>query len=229
MAQEKQKRGVVGQFTGCLLAPFNFIFKQFRFLIVIVLIVAVSCAMCAWLLPATFESIMNTIRNASLSVYTYVVSITGNPTLKVIVYEVEAVMQGTVDRTVPFPLSMLYDQRAEVRGAVRVALGADLRTQQVGVLACEINPNSIEVRIGGSIFAGSADPEGMRRIAMQVLRDSAGQRAIERYWDVARQELQKQIPVSLGLVSLPEQPQLTQCPNTIGLPEGAPTPTPFKQ
>jgi hypothetical protein len=223
MAREKQKNDEVQtrpaglRLAGCLLAPilypFRVIFRQIRLVVVLFVISFGACAACGIFAPWAFEQIINTVRNAGLKTYVFIASITGNPALKIVTYEATVTGFGIVNRDMGI-LGLLYGQGAKVEGAVKIALGADLKNEQFGILSCEVDTDSIRMQSGSAPLAPTAfDVEQIEREAYKVFKEEAARQAIEKYWGDARRGLQSQFASwALGL-NVPEVPDQHICPD----------------
>jgi hypothetical protein len=162
--------------------------------------------------PNFFNQMLSAAQQAGYSVYTFVAQITGNPSLKLITYEVVVSAKVSVERDMGI-LALLYGERAEVTSEVRVALGADLQTRQVGVLSCEINTDTMRIETGRALFADTAfDPEQIRQAAFRFLKGEAARQALARHWTDARERLKAQFISQVLGFEVPEQPTLTSCP-----------------
>lgn len=207
---------------GCLLSPFSWVWRQFRLVLIILVLIFGLCGATALFAPAFFEQLVKSAQGAGLSVYTFVFSVTGNPALKLTVYETVVSATVRVERDMGI-LSLLYGESASATGEVRVALGADLQTNQVGVLSCEINTDSLRTATGRALFAGAAfDSEQIRQAALRFFKEAAARQAIEQHWIAARARLQEQFISRFLGFEVPERPTLTSCPADFGL---SPTPT----
>jgi hypothetical protein len=197
-----------------ILAPFQLIFGQVRLVILVFVFAFGACAACGIFAPAAFQSVIDTVRNAGLRTYTFIIGITGNPALKVTAYEATVTGIGQVERDMPFLLRLAFGQGARVEGSVRVALGADLLNEQFGVLTCEIDYRTVKVGSGSAPLAGTAfDIEQIEREAYKALTNEAAKQSIEKYWPEARKVLLGRFEAwALGL-KVPEQPTLTGCPD----------------
>lgn len=215
----QQKRGFNP--LGCLLAPFALVWRQFRLIIILFVVSFGACGACALFAPTFFAQIVETARSAGLNVYTFVFSVTGNPSLKLITYEVTMTATVRVERDVGI-LGLLFGESATATGEIRVALGADLQTNQAGVLSCEINTDTLRTSTGRALFAGTAfDSEQIKQTAFRFFKDEAAKQAIEKHWAEARSRLEGQFASwALGL-DAPAIPTLTRCPADFG----SPTPT----
>lgn len=206
---------------GCL-SPFIFIFRQFRAIFILIVVIFSLCMAASFAVPNFFNQLLQTARQAGYSVYTFVSQITGNPSLKVITYEVVLSARVAVERDMGF-LALLYGERAEVTSEVRVALGADLQTRQVGVLSCEVNTETMRIDGRRALFAGTAfDPQQIRQAAFRFLKEEAARQSLARHWIDARERLKQHFISVLGF-EVPEQPTLASCPADFN---PAPTATP---
>jgi hypothetical protein len=153
-----------------------------------------------------------------------VIEVTGSPALKVITYEADVTAVSTVQRDMGI-LGLLYGEGAEVRGKMRVSLGADLKTNQVGILSCAIDTDTLQTFVGRAPLAGTAFDQGdIERGAYNAFKVEAAKQAIDKYWAEARQRLQDNF-LSWGLgLTVPEVPTLATCPSGASAPEAAATP-----
>ncbi|MCS6869879.1 MAG: hypothetical protein RML95_03695 [Anaerolineae bacterium] len=207
---------------GCLLAPFSWLWRQFRLVLILLVLTFGLCGATALFAPAFFEQLIKSAQSAGLSVYTFVFSVTGNPALKLIVYESVVSATVRVERDMGI-LSLLYGESATASGDVRVSLGADLQTNRVGVLSCEINTETLRTATGRALFAGAAfDSEQIKQAALRFFKEEAAKQALERYWSEVRERLRAQFISQFLGFEVPDQPTLTRCPADFGL---SPTPT----
>jgi len=163
--------------------------------------------------PAAFQSAINIVRSAGLRVYTVILSVSGNPALKVTTYEGMVSADSKVERDMGL-LSAVYGEGAEVSGQVRVGLGADLMNTQFGVLSCEVLTDTLQVSVGRAPLASTAfDKNEIMQKALAELKKTAAGASLSKYWAEARQRLKTSF-FSWGLgVDIPEKPTLTACPN----------------
>jgi hypothetical protein len=189
---------------GCL--------RQIRLFVILFIIAFAATAACALFIPITFQSIVNTIRNAGYQTYVLILETRGFEALRVVTYDVDVTAIGSVQRDMGV-LGLAFGEGATVEGTVRVALGADLKNKQFGVLSCEVDTASVRTTIGRAPFAGSAfDSEQIEQEAYQVFKTSAATQAIQKYWNEARLRLENQFATwALGL-EIPSAPTLTTCP-----------------
>jgi len=207
---------------GCL-APFIFIFRQFRAILILIVVIVGLCMAASFAVPNFFNQLLQAARQAGYSVYTFVSQITGNPSLKLVTYEVVISAKVSVERDMGI-LALLYGERAEVTSEVRVALGADLQTRQTGVLSCEINTDTLRIEGRRALFAGAAfDPQQIRQAAFRFFKEEAARQALARHWTDARARLEEQFISRVLGFEVPEQPTLTTCPADFS---PAPTATP---
>ncbi|MFQ3535069.1 MAG: hypothetical protein SNJ58_04260 [Aggregatilineales bacterium] len=206
---------------GCVFAPFSWLWRQFRLLLIILVLLLGLCGGMAVFVPTLFQQLVKTAQSAGLSAYTLVLVVTGNPALKLVVYETTVGATVRVERDIGI-LSLLYGESATAAGQVRVALGADLQTNQVGVLSCEIDVNTLRTAAGRALFAGAAfDSEQIKQAALRFFKEAAAQRAIEQHWALARDRLRQQFISQFLGFEVPDRPTLTACPTDFGL---SPTP-----
>jgi hypothetical protein len=190
--------------SGCL--------RQVRLMLILFVIAFAVTAACALLIPATFQSVINTIRNAGLQTYILILETRGSEALRVITYDVDVTAVGSVNRDLGI-LGLAFGEGATVQGTVRVSLGADLKNNRFGILSCEVDTASVRTTVGRAPLAGSAfDPEKIEQEAYQLFKASAAQQAIEKFWPEARTRLEAQFTSwALGL-EVPNAPNLTTCP-----------------
>ena len=190
-----------------------------------VLAVGLSAA-CAFFIPQTFQSVIKIAQGAGLSTYIWVLGATGNPALKVTTFEADVTATASVNRDMG-PLSLIYGEGAQVTGTVRVALGADLKNNNFGVLSCDIDTNTIQTSEGHAPLAGTAfSSDDIKQAAYQAFEKEAASQAIEKFWPSARQRLKDQFTSwALGLV-VPEQPNAIECPTITPLTTPQPSATP---
>jgi len=212
--EQAKRRGCVP--AGCLLAPFTFVFRQARLFLILFVVVFAAIAACAIFAPPTFRAIIDSIRDTGYRVYTEIVRVTGNPALKLIVYEVDVTATAAVERQMGV-LSLIWGEGAQVEGVVRIALGADLDANKAGIISCEIDTNTLHLRSGRAPLAGTAfNQDEIRQQALLLFKEISAKRAIELYWPEARRRLQNQFASwALGLEA-PEVPRLSQCPSDVG-------------
>ncbi len=215
-------KGRRGGLFGCLLAPFALLRRQLAFALVAFALAFGSCAACALLAPISFQAVINSVRSAGLQAYALVLSITGNPALKLVTYEADVSARGQVQRAMGV-LGLLYGEGAVVEGTVRVALGADLKNNGFGVLSCDIDTSTIRSSVGRAPLAGTAfDSEAIKQEAFAMFEAVSTTQALDKYWPEARRRLQNQFAVwALGL-EIPERPTLIQCPLRAPAPGTAP-------
>ncbi|PJF37015.1 MAG: hypothetical protein CUN49_02565 [Candidatus Thermofonsia Clade 1 bacterium] len=208
---------------GCLLAPFAFVWRQLRLVILIVAIIFALCGASALFLPNFFNQLIKSAQSAGLSIYTLALSVTGNPSLKLITYETVVKATVRVERSIGI-LSLLYGESASATGEVRVALGADLQARQVGVLSCEINTETLRTSTDRALFASAAfDSEQIKQATFRFFKEEAARQAIKQHWSIARERLRAQFVSQVLGFEVPEQPTLTDCPTDFN---PLPTPTP---
>jgi len=209
---------------GCL-SPFLFIFRQFRAIVILIAVIFGLCMAASFAVPNFFNQMLSAAQQAGYSIYTFVAQITGNPSLKLITYEVVMSAKVNVERDMGI-LALLYGERAEVTSEVRVALGADLQTRQVGVLSCEINTDTMRIETRRALFAGTAfDPQQIKQAAFRFFKEEAARQALARHWTDARERLKAQFISQVLGFEVPEQPTLTSCPADFNpAPAAAPSP-----
>lgn len=214
-ANEKAKRRGCSP-AGCLLAPFTALFRQARLIIILFVVAFGAIAACAIFAPPTFRAIVDAIRQTGYRVYTEIIRVTGNPALKLIVYESDVTASAAIERDMGL-LSMIWGEGAQAEGTLRISLGADLNAQQVGIIACELDTNTLKINSSRAPLAGTAFNENeIRQQALLLLKTISAQKAIELYWPEARRRLEGQFAVwGLGL-KVPEAPTLNQCPSDLG-------------
>ncbi|MBX3066742.1 MAG: hypothetical protein KF726_27425 [Anaerolineae bacterium] len=186
--------------------------RQVRLLLILFAVAFGASAACALLIPSAFQSVVNTLRNAGYQTYVLILETRGSEALKVITYEVEVTAVGSVQRDLGL-LGLAFGEGATVEGKVRVALGADLKSKQFGILSCEVDTDSVRTTVGRAPLAGSAyDPEKIEQEAYQLFKGTAAKQAIDKYWGEARTRLQGQFTTwALGL-EVPAAPTMTTCP-----------------
>lgn len=186
--------------------------NRIRLFLVLATVIFGSGAACALFAPLTFRAMIRTVQEAGLSAYTLVLGVTGNPTLKVVVYEVDVTANAAVRRDLGV-LSLIYGEGAEVTGTVRVTLGGNLAQKTFGVLGCELDARTIRSKTGRAPLAGAAfDSEAIKQEALLALEGEATKIAIKDYWPEARGRLRSQFASWALGVEVPESPSLTQCP-----------------
>jgi hypothetical protein len=202
--QVRQARGNRGP-LGCLVRQFSL------FLITIAIFVGAGLA-CAFFLPTTFAGLIKVVQSAGLNVYVTVLGSRGQDALKVTTYEADVTATASVERNLGV-LSLIYGEGAKVTGTVRVALGADLKTNQYGILSCDVDTSTIRTTVGRAPLAGSAfDSEKIEQEAYAAFKAEASKVAISQYWKDARKRLEGEFTTwGLGL-EIPAQPTLTSCP-----------------
>ncbi len=206
---------------GCVFAPFSWLWRQFRLVVIVLVLIFGVCGAIALFAPAFFDQLIKGAQSAGLNVYTLVLSVTGNPALKLTVYETVVSATVRVEREMGL-LSLLYGESATATGEIRVALGADLQRNQVGVLSCEINTDTLRTATGRALFAGAAfDSEQIEQAAFRFFKEEAAKQAIEQHWAAARERLQTQFISRFLGFEVPERPTLTSCPADFN-----PSPTP---
>src|ERR1700694_5345528 len=99
----KQSRG-----DGALVP---FISSRLFFLAALAVGIIVLVGACAIFAPYTFQQAIQAAQSAGLKTYTIVLGVTGNPTLKVSVYEADVTAQSTVTRDMGV-LGLLYGENA---------------------------------------------------------------------------------------------------------------------
>ncbi len=213
-------RSGVSRLAGCLLAPFlapfRLIFKQFRFMLVVMAISFGVIGGCALFAPAAFQGAINAVRSAGYKVYTLILSVTGSAALKITTFEGTVTASVTVERDLG-ALSVIYGEGAKIEGQVRVALGADLLAAEkgkYGILTCEVLTDSLRISVGRAPLANSAfNKDQILQDALNAFRQEAARVTIEKYWADARRRLKDNF-VSWGLgAEIPDTPTLTTCPN----------------
>ncbi len=180
---------------------------------------------CTIFAPNVFSQMVQAAQSAGLKVYTVVLGATGNAALKVTTYESDVTVSTTVSRDMGI-LSLLYGESAQITGTVRVALGADLKNGQFGILSCDIDTNHIVSTENRAILAGTAfDQQKIKQEAYSAFEKQAAQQAIADYWPEARKRLQGQFTSwALGVI-VPDKPTLAECPVNVALqPTATPTP-----
>ncbi|CAG0988017.1 MAG: hypothetical protein IT322_06845 [Anaerolineae bacterium] len=171
-----------------------------------------ACVACAVFLPSSFQAILDIVRNATVRSYVLVTEITGRPVLKVIVYEADVTAVAVVQRDMG-ALGALFGEGAEIRGKVRVNLGADLKAEQFGVLSCEIDAGSVQEFIGRAPLAGTAfDANAIRKAAYDAFKQEAAKQAIDQFWQKARSDMLNRFEIWAVDLAVPEAPTLTTCP-----------------
>lgn len=210
------RRNPLGCLLSPILAPFNLIFKQIRFFLVVVVVVAVSCAACGIFAPLAFQSLINFVRNTGVSTYVFVMRITGSPALKLITYEADVTARASANRDMGV-LGLAFGQGAEVMGTVRISLGGDIENKHFGILTCDIDTSSVRTTAGSAPLAGFAfDLEQIEQAAYEAFKEEAARQALEKYWPEARKRLRDQfVAWALGL-SVPDEPDLKACPENMG-------------
>jgi len=185
--------------------------RAFMLLLVLVIIFGGAGA-CAAFFPTLYSQTLKAVQGAGLSVYTVILGVTGNPTLQVTTYQAQVTAQTQIRRDMGL-LGLLYGESAQITGKVTVALGADLKNKQFGILSCDLDPTSIQTNEQRAPLAGSAfDSQSIKQAAYAAFETQAAQQAIATYWAQARQRLQGQFQTwALGL-SVPEVPTLASCP-----------------
>lgn len=191
-------------------------------LLVLVLIFG-GCGATALFLPDFFQRMITTVRQGGLSVYTLVLSVTGNPTLQVVTNKVTVSATTKITRDVGF-FGLFFGESATLEGKLFVSLGADLKTGQFGVLACEVDPSTLRDSQNRSFLSGTAfDQNEIKQEAYTALSSEAAKSALAQFWPTAKKDLEGQF-VSWGLgVKVPEVPTLQDCPANVKV-----TPTPVK-
>ncbi|MHB8625641.1 MAG: hypothetical protein ACYDBJ_04625 [Aggregatilineales bacterium] len=184
-------------------------------------------AACALFAPTAFANTIRAAQSAGLKVYTIILGATGNPALQIVTYQGHITVDTTISRDMGL-LSLLYGESANITGTITVALGADLKNGQFGILACDLDTNSIRTDEQRAPLAGTAfDPQAIKQAAYGAFEKQAAQQAIANYWGDAAKGLKAQFASwALGL-TIPEQPTLTDCPaNTAATAVSGPTATP---
>jgi hypothetical protein len=198
-------------------SPLGCLRRQVMILLITSAVAFGACAACALFSPIAFQSLINVARGAGLKTYTLVLQVTGNPALKLTTWESDVTAIGRVQRDMGL-LSLAYGQGAEVMGTVRIALGADLKNNQFGILSCDIDTNTVRTSSGSAPLAGTAfDLEQIEQEAYRLFKLQAAEQSLKAYWPETRRRLKDQFASwALGL-DIPEQPTLTECP-TISAP-----------
>jgi hypothetical protein len=188
-------------------------------------IISSGCAACAIFAPTAFANTIRAVQAAGLKVYTIVLGATGNPALQLVTYQGHITASTTISRDMGL-LSLLYGESAQITGTVTVAIGADLKNDQFGILSCDLDTNSIRTEEQRAPLSGTAfDPQAIKQAAYSAFEQQAAQQAIANYWDDAAKGLKAQFAAwALGL-TIPQQPTLTDCPANLTAAAG-PTPTP---
>lgn len=183
-------------------------------------------AACALFAPTAFANTIRAAQGAGLKVYTIVLGATGNPALQLATYQGHITVSTTISRDMGL-LSLLYGESASISGTVTVALGADLKNDQFGILSCDLDTNSIRTEEQRAPLSGTAfDPQAIKQAAYGVFEQQAAQQAIANYWDAAAKGLKAQFASwALGL-AIPDQPTLTNCPANLANAAASQTPTP---
>lgn len=194
--------------------------------LLIILLVLIIGAACAFFIPQTFQSVIKVAQGAGLSTYIWVLGATGSPALKVTTFEADVTATASVNRDMG-ALSLIYGEGAQVTGTVRVALGADLKNNYFGILSCDIDTNTIQTSEGHAPLAGTAfKSDDIKQAAYKAFEKEAASQAIEKFWPSARQRLKDQFTSwALGLV-VPEQPNAIECPTIAPLTTPQPSATP---
>ncbi len=208
--------------------PFvRLIVNRLTWLALLLVIIFGGCGACALFAPTFFQQTIQAAQSAGLKVYTVILGVTGNSALQIVTYQAQVVATTTVTRDMG-ALSFLYGENAQVTGTLIVALGADLKNNQFGVLSCDIDVSTLKTNEQRAPLAGNAfDPQQIKRDAYTAFETQAAQEALAKYWPQARQILQQQaVSWALG-VKVPDQPTLTVCPSLTETSTGATvTPTP---
>jgi hypothetical protein len=202
------------------LAPVNAALAPFRMGCALLALGFGLTAGCALFVPIAFQSILDTVRNTTLRSYVRILEVQGSEALKVITYETTVTANAVVTREIPGLLAFAFSESAELRGTVRIALGADLQNNKTGLLYCEIDTDSLQLFVGRAPFAGAAfDPKAIERIAFDNFKGQASEIAIRDHWPLAKERLRDNF-IAWGLgFEVPEIPSITQCPD---LPAAAP-------
>ena len=183
-------------------------------------------AACALFAPTAFANTIRAAQGAGMKVYTIVLGATGNPALQLVTYQGHITVSTTISRDMGL-LSLLYGESASITGTVTVALGADLKNNQFGVLSCDLDTNSIRTDEQRAPLSSTAfDPQSIKQAAYSAFEQQAAQQAITNYWGDAAKGLKAQFASwALGL-TIPDQPTLTDCPANLANATTGPTPTP---
>lgn len=186
--------------------------RQFRLMLILLVIAFGSMAACALFAPLAFQNMISSIRNAGYDTYVLILGTRGEEALKVITYDVDVTAVGNVQREMG-ALGLVFGEGATVQGTVRVSLGADLKNKQFGVLSCDVDTSTIRTSVGRAPLAGSAfDSEQIEQQAYTAFKESAAKQAIDQYWGTAKARLDQQFTTwALGL-DVPRVPTLVVCP-----------------
>ena len=170
---------------------------------------------CAVFAPYSFQQMVQAAQGAGLKTYTVILGVTGNPTLKIIVYDANVTASSTVTRDMGV-LGFLYGENAQITGTVHVALGADLKTNQFGVLSCDVDTQTLNTIENRAPLSGSAfDSQQIKQAAYKAFEQQSSQQAIAQYWPEARRRLQGQFESWALGVQIPEKPTLADCPANV--------------
>jgi hypothetical protein len=189
-------------------------------------VIFAGCAACAFFAPTFFANTIRAAQQAGLKVYTIVLGATGNPALQLVTFQGHITVSTTVSRDMGL-LNLLYGESADITGTVTVALGADLKNNQFGILSCDLDTNSIRTNEQRAPLSGTAfDPNAIKQAAYGAFEQQAAQQALSNYWGEAVKGLKTQFAAwALGL-TIPEQPTLTDCPANLANAGASGTATP---
>lgn len=173
-----------------------------------------ACAACAMFLPSSFQVILDIVRSAAVRSYVFVTEVSGRPVLKVVVYEADVSAIAIVQRDMG-ALSVLWGEGAEIRGTMRVSIGADIVTKEFGILNCAVQTETIQEYIGRAPLAGTAfDASAIRQEAYKAFNDEATKIALEQFWAKAREDMKNRFELWAVGLEVPDEPTLTRCPTT---------------
>ncbi len=189
--------------------------NRISMIVALVALIFAGSAACAIFAPFTFQQMIRAAQSAGLKTYTVVLSVTGNPALKVITYDADVTTQTTITRDMGI-LGLIYGENAQITGTTRVSLGADLKNGQFGVLSCDVDTQTLRTVESRAPLAGSAfDSQQIKQEAYLAFEQQAAQQAIVKYWPEARRRLQSQVTSWALGVTIPEQPTLAACPSNL--------------